>query len=50
MKSRIDFDLKIGIRFSYRNRIAILCSICGILFMPAFQSRIDFKMKTGIRL
>jgi len=45
----IDFDLKIGIRFLYENRIAILRSVCSLDPGMIFQSQIDFSLKNGDR-
>jgi len=48
-KPRIDFDLETGDRFSYENQDPILRSVCFFIPETIFQSRIDFKMKNGIR-
>jgi len=44
-----DFHFKIGDRFSEKNRIPILRSVCIVVRETVFQSRIDFKMKFGDR-
>jgi len=48
-KPRIDFEIKIADRFSYKNREPILGSVCTWDPQTVFQSLIDFKRKFADR-